>query len=89
MRWRALCTNWKKPRWNGSLSCEMLRCGKSQERSKDQKLFIAVAPVPDHRRAAAPGARHAVWPVLAHKGEALRVVHKLGKFTKSGAAMNA
>ncbi len=34
---RALCTNWKKPRSFGSLSCEMSRCGRSQERSSDQK----------------------------------------------------
>src|SRR4051794_29571982 len=36
-RRRALCTNWKKPRYKGSLSCEMPRCGRSQERSSDQK----------------------------------------------------
>src|SRR3954462_5566001 len=31
-----------------------------------------VAPVPDHRTAAAAGAAHALWPaVLAHEGEAL------------------
>src|SRR3954454_14468134 len=36
-RWRALCTNWKKPRYSGSLSCEIPRCGRSQERSSDQK----------------------------------------------------
>src|SRR5215210_2979827 len=35
-RRRALCTNWKKPRERGSLSCDMPRCGRSQERSKDQ-----------------------------------------------------
>src|SRR3712207_2931707 len=35
-RRRALCTNSKKPRWSGSFSCEMPRCGRSQERSKDQ-----------------------------------------------------
>jgi len=40
----------------------------------------AVAPVPDHRRAAAPGALHALRPVvLAHKGEALGIVHQAGK----------
>jgi hypothetical protein len=39
-----------------------------------------VAPVPDHRRAAAPGATHALWPaVLAHEGEALGVVQQAGK----------
>src|SRR5215211_3809781 len=35
-RRRALCTTWKKPRESGSLSCEMPRCGRSQERSSDQ-----------------------------------------------------
>src|SRR3712207_9230526 len=34
---RALCTNWKKPRYEGSLSCEIPRCGRSHERSRDQK----------------------------------------------------
>src|SRR3954465_12349544 len=34
-RRRALCTNSKKPRYSGSFSCEMPRCGRSQERSKD------------------------------------------------------
>jgi len=39
-----------------------------------------VVPVPNHRRAAAPGATHTLWPaVLAHEGEALGVVHEAGK----------
>jgi hypothetical protein len=34
-----------------------------------------VAPVPDHRTAAAAGAAHALRPaVLAHEGEALGVI---------------
>jgi len=41
-RRRALCTNWKKPRWSGSLSCEMPRCGRSQERNSDQNPFIVL-----------------------------------------------
>src|SRR5690348_13581892 len=36
-RRRALCTNWKNPRYCGSSFCEMPRCGRSQERSSDQK----------------------------------------------------
>src|SRR4051794_23636854 len=36
-----------------------------------------VAPVPDHRTAAAAGAAHALWPaVLAHQREALGVVQQ-------------
>src|SRR4051795_1792550 len=36
-----------------------------------------VAPVADHRIAAAAGTAHALWPaVLAHKGEALGVVQR-------------
>src|SRR4051812_12675475 len=36
-----------------------------------------VAPVPDHRTAAAAGAAHALWPAaLAHEGEALGVVQQ-------------
>jgi len=39
-----------------------------------------VAPVPDHRRAVAPGAMHALWPaMLAHEGEALGVVNQAGE----------
>src|SRR5438046_1045704 len=39
-----------------------------------------VAPVADHRIAAAAGAAHALWPaVLAHEGEALGIVHQAGK----------
>jgi hypothetical protein len=36
-RMRALCTNWKNPRYQGSFSWEMPRWGRSQERSNDQK----------------------------------------------------
>ena len=32
-----LCTNSKKPRYSGSFSCEIPRCGLNQERNKDQK----------------------------------------------------
>jgi hypothetical protein len=42
-RRRTLCTNWKKPRYYGSLSCEMPRCGRSQERSSDQKPSIVLS----------------------------------------------
>ena len=39
-----------------------------------------VAPVPDYRRAAAPGAMHAVWPAAsAYEGEALGVVYQAGE----------
>src|SRR4051794_33385397 len=39
---RALCTNSKKPRYSGSFSCEMPRCGRSQERSKDHVPSIVL-----------------------------------------------
>src|SRR4051812_42639908 len=39
-----------------------------------------IVPVADHRTAVTAGAAHALWPaVLAHKGEALGVVHQAGK----------
>src|SRR4051794_4342049 len=41
-RRRALCTNSKKPRYSGSFSCEMPRCGRSQERSKDHVPSIVL-----------------------------------------------
>src|SRR5215203_2891177 len=48
-------------------------------------LLGVVAPVPDHRGAAAPRATHALWPAaLAHKGEALGVVHQAGKVDQVG-----
>src|SRR5271166_5302984 len=55
-RRRALCTNWKKPRYSGNLSCEMPRCGRSQERSSDQKPSIVLTwtsqkPSPSSSRA--------------------------------------
>ena len=44
-----------------------------------------VAPVPDDRRTVAGGAAHALWPaMLAHKGEALGVVHQAGKLDLVG-----
>src|SRR3954471_23249209 len=58
-RRRALCTNWKKPRWSGSLSCEMPRCGRSQERSSDQNPSMVLTctsqnPSPSSSRAYSP-----------------------------------
>ena len=42
--------------------------------------LAVVAPVADHRGAAAPGAAHAFWPAaLAHEGKALGVVHQARK----------
>ncbi len=39
-----------------------------------------VAPIPDHRRTAAAGATHALWPaMLTHQLEALGIVHQAGK----------
>ena len=32
-----LCTNSKKPKYNGKWSCEMPRCGRSHDLSSDQK----------------------------------------------------
>ncbi len=44
-----------------------------------------VASVPDDRRTVAGGAAHALWPaMLAHKGEALGVVHQAGKVDQVG-----
>jgi hypothetical protein len=43
-RRRALCTNWKKPRYSGSFSCEMPRCGRSQEQPGAEQ-----GPRPLHR----------------------------------------
>ena len=39
---RKLCTNGKKPKYSGSFSCERPRCGRNQERSKDQKPSIVL-----------------------------------------------
>src|SRR3954454_1055770 len=41
-RRRALCTNSKKPRYSGSFSCEIPRCGRSQERSRDHVPSIVL-----------------------------------------------
>src|SRR5919112_1465000 len=47
-----------------------------------------VAPVADHRGAAAPGATHAFRPaVLAHEGKALGVVHQAGKIDQTGCSI--
>jgi len=35
-RLRTLCTNSKKPKYSGSFSCEIPRCGRSQLRKSDQ-----------------------------------------------------
>ena len=58
-RRRALCTNSKKPRYSGSFSCEMPRCGRSQERSKDHVpsivlTWISQKPSPSSSRAYSP-----------------------------------
>src|SRR4051812_23377117 len=55
----ALCTNSKKPRYSGSFSCEMPRCGRSQERSKDHVpsivlTWISQKPSPSSSRAYSP-----------------------------------
>src|SRR4051794_8869893 len=48
---RALCTNAKKPRYSGNLSCEMPRCGRSQERSRDQVPSMVLTWIsPRHRQ---------------------------------------
>src|SRR5215471_15923668 len=39
-RLRTLCTNSKKPRYRGSFSCAMPRCGRCQLRNSDQKPSI-------------------------------------------------
>src|SRR4051794_28433705 len=50
--------------------------------------LAVVAPVADHRGAAAPGATHAFRPaVLAHEGEALGVVHQAGKIDQAGCSI--
>src|SRR3954463_2578147 len=55
----ALWTSWKKPRWAGSFSCETPRCGRSQERSSDQKpsavlTWTSQKPSPSSSRAYSP-----------------------------------
>ena len=60
-RRRALCTNSKKPRYSGSFSCEIPRCGRSQERSKDHVpsivlTWISQKPSPSSSRAYSPRA---------------------------------
>src|SRR3954464_12323476 len=57
----ALCTSWKKPRYAGSFSCETPRCGRSQERSSDQKPSAVLTctsqnPSPSSSRAYSPRA---------------------------------
>src|SRR3954471_18224681 len=64
-RRRALCTNSKKPRYSGSFSCEMPRCGRSQERSKDHVpsivlTWISQKPSPSSSRAYSLRAWHTV-----------------------------
>src|SRR3954453_3425417 len=54
-RRRALCTNSKTPRYSGSFSCEMPRCGRSQERSRDHVpsmvlTWISQKPSPSSSR---------------------------------------
>jgi hypothetical protein len=37
-----LCTNSKNPKYNGKLSCEMPRCGRSHDLNRDQKPSIVL-----------------------------------------------
>ncbi len=58
-RRRTLCTNSKKPKYNGSLSCEMPRCGRSHERNNDQNpskvlTWTSGNPSPSSSRAYSP-----------------------------------
>src|SRR3954468_4725989 len=53
-RRRALCTNWKKPRWSGSFSCEMPRCGRSQEPTRAQQCPEPLDGVDVHLAKAIP-----------------------------------
>lgn len=58
-RFRVLCTNSKKPKYSGNFSCEMPRCGLSQDRSKDQNPSIVLTctsqnPSPSSSRAYSP-----------------------------------
>jgi hypothetical protein len=41
-RRRTLCTNSKNPRYGGNFSCEIPRCGRSQDRSSDQNASIVL-----------------------------------------------
>jgi len=47
-RFLALWTNSKKPRYKGKCSWEIPRCGRSQERSKDQNPSIVRKDTKDH-----------------------------------------
>src|SRR5262249_34041410 len=58
-RWRTLCTNSKKPRYSGSFSWEIPRCGRSQLRNSDQNPSIVFTctsqtPSPSSSRANSP-----------------------------------
>src|SRR5262245_30721965 len=60
-RFRTLCTNSKKPRYSGSFSCEIPRCGRSQLRNNDQNPSIVLTctsqkPSPSSSRANSPAA---------------------------------
>lgn len=58
-RFLTLWTNSKKLRYSGSLACDRPRCGRSQERSSDQKPSIVFEwtsqkPSPSSSRAYSP-----------------------------------
>src|SRR5713101_4843744 len=58
-RFLTLCTNSKKPRYRGSFSCEMPRCGRSQLRKRDQNpsmvfTWTSQKPSPSSSRAYSP-----------------------------------
>src|SRR5262249_7290985 len=58
-RHRTLCTNSKNPRYSGSRSCAIPRCGRSQDRSSDQNpssvlTWTSQNPSPSSTRANSP-----------------------------------
>jgi hypothetical protein len=60
-RFLTLCTNSKNPRYNGSLSCEIPRWGRSHDRSSDQNPSTVLTctsqkPSPSSSRANSPAA---------------------------------
>ena len=67
-RLRTLCTNSKKPKYSGSCSCEIPRCGRSQLRKSDQKPAIVFTwtshkPSPWSWRANSPPMIHILMAV--------------------------
>jgi hypothetical protein len=56
---RTSCTNSKDPRYSGSFSCEIPRCGRSRDRGSDQDPSIVLTctslnPSPSSSRANSP-----------------------------------